>query len=132
LEVFKSQVAPKLVFPISAATGEGIEHLLDAVINKLALIPKYPTVFEFEKPEDDEGEEPVETEIVKEDEAFRVKNRVLEKRILRYDLENEYSLQSFQRLLKRWGIPEALIAAGVKEGDSVRIGEYEFTFFNDD
>lgn len=132
LEVFKAQVAPKLVFPISAATGEGVAQLLDAVINKLALIPKYPTVFEFEKPGDDEGGEPVETEIIKEDEAFRVKNRVLEKRMLRYDLENEYSLQSFQRLLKRWGIPEALVAVGVKEGDSVRIGKYEFTFFNDD
>ncbi|HBE77434.1 MAG TPA: hypothetical protein DDW65_06570, partial [Firmicutes bacterium] len=32
----------------------------------------------------------------------------------------------------RWGVEQALIDAGIKEGDSVRIGEFEFTFLNED
>lgn len=131
-ETFKTQIPLETVIPISAATGEGINLLLDTVIHKLATIPKYITGPSLERQEDDDREETAGTEIIKEDQAFRVKNLALEKRILRYDLENEYSLQSFQRLLKRWGILEALIEAGIKEGDLVRIGDFEFSFLNDD
>lgn len=128
---FQSQITDRTVIPISAATGEGIDELLDVVIKKLAVLPKYITVIE-EDPEPDYSQEKSETEIIMEDEVYRVINKNLEKRILRYDLENEYSLQSLQRLLKRWGIYQALIEQGVKEGDSVRIGDFEFTFLSDD
>ncbi len=131
-ENFKSQVAPVTVIPISAATGEGIDLLLDIVIRKLTVLPKYTTDFLSEKQEQEVIEEPVGTDIIKEDKAFRIRNTALEKRILRYDLENDYSLQSFQKLLKRWGILQALIDAGIKEGDLVRIGDYEFSFISDD
>ncbi|MGE5605183.1 MAG: GTPase ObgE [Bacteroidota bacterium] len=130
-EKFQSQVTDRTVIPISAATGEGIDRLLDVVIQKLALLPKYKTaITENIEPEQFQVEK--ETEIVKEGQAYRVKNSNLEKRILRYDINNDYSLQSLQRLLKRWGINQALIEQGVKEGDSVRIGDFEFTFINDD
>jgi GTP-binding protein len=131
-ETFKSQVASGTVIPISAATGEGIDLLLDKVIHKLAAIPKYITGTFLEKQEADDAEGPAGTEIVREDQAYRVINTALEKRILRYDLDNDYSLQSFQRLLKRWGVLEALVKAGIKEGDLVRIGEFEFSFLSDD
>lgn len=131
-ETFKSQVTMGTVIPISAATGEGIDLLLDTVIHKLAAIPKYRTETFLEKQEADNVEEPAGTEIVREDQAYRVLNTALEKRILRYDLDNDYSLQSFQRLLKRWGVLEALVKAGIKEGDLVRIGEFEFSFLSDD
>jgi len=131
-ETFKSQVSVGKVIPISAATGEGIDILLDLIIEKLATIPKYLTEYSMESWKTDDRQETAVTEIVKEDQTYRVKNTALEKRILRYDLENEYSLQSFQRLLKRWGIPEALVEAGIKEGDLVRIGDFEFSFLSDD
>lgn len=131
-ETFKSQITLGTVISISAATGEGIDLLLDTVIHKLAAIPKYITENFLEKQEADDVEEPAGTEIVREDKVYRVINTALEKRILRYDLDNDYSLQSFQRLLKRWGVLEALVKAGIKEGDLVRIGEFEFSFLNDD
>ena len=130
-EKFQSQVVDGTVIPISAATGEGIDRLLDVIIQKLALIPKYTTITVAElEPEQSTNE--AGTEIIKEGQTYRVKNKTLEKRILRYDLENEYSLQSLQRLLKRWGINQALVDQGVKEGDLVRIGDFEFTFLSDD
>ncbi len=128
---FQSQVGDRTVIPISAATGEGIDGLLDLVIRKLALLPKYTTAIQ-EETDPEQFPEESGTEIIKEGQVYQVKNRTLEKRILRYDLENEYSLQSLQKLLKKWGINQALIEQGVKEGDSVRIGDFEFTFLNDD
>lgn len=131
-EKFQSQVADRTVIPISAVTGEGIDRLLDVVIQKLALLPKYTTSIIEEELEPEQFPAETGTEIIKEGQAYRVKNKTLEKRILRYDLENEYSLQSLQRLLKKWGINQALVEHGVKEGDSVRIGDFEFTFLSDD
>lgn len=130
-EKFRSQVNDRKVIPISAATGEGINHLLDAIIEKLSQLPKYTMEFITEMPESEQFPEKSVTEIVREDLAYRVKNKALEKRILRYDFENEYAIQSLQRLLKRWGIIQALIDNGIEEGDSVRIGDFEFTFISD-
>lgn len=130
-ENFQSKVTDRPVIPISAATGEGIDRLLDLVIQKLALLPKYTTTI-TEEIEPEQFPEEKGTEIIKEGQTYRVKNSALEKRILRYDLKNDYSLYSLQRLLKKWGINQALIDHGIKEGDSVRIGDIEFTFINDD
>ncbi len=131
-EKFQLQIGDRIVIPISVATGEGINQLLDTVIQKLALLPKYQNEFTLDAPEPERYQEESGTEIIKEGLAYRVQNKALEKRILRYDLENEYSLQSLHRLLKKWGILQALIDQGVKEGDSVRIGDFEFTFESDD
>ena len=130
-EKFCSQVTDRTVIPVSAATGEGINRLLDAVIEKLSRLPKDTKEFIPEMLEPEQLPEKSVTEIVREDQAYRVKNKALEKRILRYDLGNEYAIQSLQRLLKRWGITQALIDNGIEEGDSVRIGDFEFTFISD-
>ncbi len=131
-EKFQSQVSDRMVIPISAATGEGVNRLLDAVIHQLALLPKYVTEPLLEGPVPEQVQDQPGTEIIKEGNAFRVQNKALEKRILRYDLNNEYSLQSLHLLLKRWGILQALIDAGIKEGDLVRINDFEFSFLSDD
>lgn len=131
-ERFKTLITDKRLAPISAATGEGVDSLLNIVIHELALIPKDAANYISEEPVPEQIQDHLTTEIIKENEIYRVINETLEKRILRYDLENEYSLQSLQRLLKRWGITQALINAGVKEGDSVQIGDFEFVFESDD
>ena len=41
---------------------------------------------------------------------------------------DEESLQFFQRALKNRGVIDALCEAGIKEGDTVRIGDLEFDF----
>ncbi len=136
LETFRSKLSQsKLnIIDISAATGEGIPELLNLVIEKLAELPDNA---------DDEVESPGEatdfneaiedrtTTVVNAGDVYIVHNNALIRRMARYDLENDDSLRSFQNLLKRWGIEEALMNAGVKEGDSVRIGDFEFTFLNE-
>jgi GTP-binding protein len=127
---FRSHLPEIPIFLLSAATGEGISQLLDELIRILETIPKEVQQFELKEtvvPIDNTG-----IEIVKENEAYLIKNAALERRIERYNLDNEDSLRSFGRLLKRWKVEDALVAAGVKEGDLVKIGEYEFTYYPED
>ncbi|MGE5583374.1 MAG: GTPase ObgE [Bacillota bacterium] len=129
LESFGAQLNQEF-FPISAATGEGIENLLKAVINNLAVIPKEAPPVKIAEPETRTADFTIN--VSKENEVFVVQNEALIKRIARYDLENDDSLRSLQRLLNRWGVEQALVDAGIKEGDSVRIGDFEFTFLKEE
>ena len=127
---FKEQVTAAKIIPISAATKEGIPELLDEII---AMLDQYPV--QFEPLETKEfvaaGEDPTIT-IVRDNEVYVIKNTALERRMQRYDLNNDDSLRSFQRLLKRWKVEEALVAAGVQEGDTVRIADFEFVYSTED
>jgi GTP-binding protein len=127
---FQTRVAGPTIFMLSAATGEGITQLLDELIRILATIPN--EIPQFEAQETVVATDNSSIEIVKDNAAYVVKNVALERRIERYNLDNDDSLRSFQRLLKRWKVEEALLNAGVKEGDLVKIGEYEFTYFPED
>lgn len=127
---FKKQVTAAKIIPISAATKEGIPELLDEII---ALLDQYPIRFEPHETKEfvAAGEDPTIT-IVREDDVYIVKNTALERRMQRYDLNNDDSLRSFQRLLKRWKVEEALLEAGVREGDTVRIADFEFVYSTED
>ncbi|MBQ7262639.1 MAG: Obg family GTPase CgtA, partial [Synergistaceae bacterium] len=48
--------------------------------------------------------------------------------VRRIDFDQEDALLKFARLLKRFDVEEALIAAGAQEGDEVLLGEEEFEF----
>jgi GTP-binding protein len=131
LDSFRSQVGLKDIVPISAATGEGITELLNLIIHKLAEIPAVKPAEVLRTGLVDEMEDR-NIQIIKDNDLFIVENEALARRMARFDLENDDSVRSFQNLLRRWGVEGALINAGIKEGDSVRIGEFEFTFFNED
>jgi GTP-binding protein len=127
---FQARVTEPTIFLLSAVTGEGIPQLLDELIRILTEIPNEP--IQFEPKEAVTLSDDFLIEIVKSNEAYVIKNMALERRIERYDLDNDDSLRSFGRLLKRWKVEEALATAGVKEGDLVRIGDYEFTYYPED
>ena len=46
------------------------------------------------------------------------------------DPEDEESMRRFQQLLIRTGIVAALREMGAKDGDTIRLGEWEFDFMN--
>ena len=127
---FQAKVTDAKIIPISAATKEGISTLLDEIIG---LLDQYPVQFEpLEIKEFVAAGEDLTIKIVRDNEVYVVKNTALERRMQRYDLDNDDSLRSFQRLLKRWKVEEALTEAGVREGDTVRIADFEFTYSTED
>jgi GTP-binding protein len=135
LEAFINHLPEKIVFPISAATGAGINDLLDIIIEKLAELPKQESVInltgETETPFGAERDN-LEIRVSNDDSTFQVFNDALIKRIARFDLDNDESIQSLQKLLKRWGVIAALVEAGIKDGDLVKIGDFEFIYYSED
>lgn len=120
-------------FPISAATGEGCEAMLEAAAALADRVPKRVVAPEPEGPSHRRYTHHSERQfaISHEGEAFRVTGAVIERMVARTDLENDEAVALLQRRLRRAGVDDALRAAGAVEGDTVRIGEREFLFSED-
>ncbi len=115
------------IVAISAASGEGLEPLKDAISD---LLPDAATMAGEPEPGgivvhrlDAAGDS---FAIAREGEAFRVRGRRIERIAAQTNFEVEESAERFQRDLERLGIDAALRRAGVVRGDSVRIGALEF------
>ena len=117
------------VFEISAATRRGVRELMNAVYEKLS---KLPPVKIFE-PEMDINEEVFDDgegfEISRSDDgAYVVSGSWIEAVGGSVNFSDNESLQFFQRALMKKGVIDALVENGIKEGDTVRIGDLEFDF----
>ena len=113
--------------PISAATGKGLEKLPGIVFERLRELPPV-AVFtpDYVKPVPRDAREfTVQKE---EDGSFFVDAPWLERILEGSDVEDYESLQYFQTQLADLGVLDKLVELGVKEGDTVRIGEYEFDY----
>ena len=60
--------------------------------------------------------------------GYRVSGDRIERLVQRTDLDSDSALQGFQVELDRIGVSAALESAGVKAGDTVRIGPTEFEY----
>jgi GTP-binding protein len=61
----------------------------------------------------------------REDGAFRVRGKRIERLVVQTNFENEESAERFQRELVRTGVDAALRKAGIRPGDDVRIASTE-------
>ncbi|MCL2819202.1 MAG: Obg family GTPase CgtA, partial [Actinomycetia bacterium] len=59
---------------------------------------------------------------------YRVKGRAVERWVVQTEWDNEEAVIFLQHRLKRAGVEDALIAAGAREGDEVRISGRAFEF----
>lgn len=115
------------IFPISAATGEGLDELMNRAYH---LIGEY--VEEIETIEDIVVYEAKQDEaftISRDDDgAYVVKGKDVEKVVAMLNFDNEEAINRFHSIWKRMGIEEALIERGIQEGNLVRIGTMEFEY----
>ncbi|UOY94148.1 GTPase ObgE [Ectobacillus sp. JY-23] len=135
LEIFKSKVGPDVkVFPISAVTRQGLRDLLFTVADLLETTPEFPlheveegsarVMYKFEK---DERNFFISRE---SDGSFVVSGGEIEKLFKMTDFSREESVRRFARQMRGMGIDEALRERGAKDGDIVKIMEYEFEFID--
>jgi GTP-binding protein len=115
------------VFLVSAATGEGLPELMQRTSKLLlehAVAPEESeeTIVYEAKPEEDFtiGRD--------EDGAYLIKGRGIERLVVMTNFDNDEGVRRFQQIFKRIGIENALKEKGIKEGETVRIGEMEFEF----
>jgi GTP-binding protein len=111
---------------VSAVTREGLDELLGRVATLVAQARAAETA---EEPYVVLRPEPEGFSVVREgDHEWRVKGRPAERTVALADLTNDEALAYVQQRLRRMGVERALVRAGVREGDLVRIGELELTY----
>jgi GTP-binding protein len=108
---------------ISAATGKDVRNLLGRAARELAALPELEKVEELPvyRPEAD----PREFHVEREGADWRLRGASLERAAAMTYWEHDQSVRRFQRMLQQLGVDVALRKAGVRSGDTVKIGEYE-------
>ena len=119
------------VFPISGITGEGVNSLMQQAYRSLQYLDakareqaESTIILEQELP----PEPKVRFELHKTDAGFVVSGDEPKRAVLMTDFENEQALMLLFRKLKKMGAINALTRAGVKEGDTIQIDDFEFTY----
>ncbi len=114
-------------FSISAATRRGVDALVKDTARVLATLPPVK-VFEpdYVKPLPEIGR----TFVIEraQDGGFVIDAPWLERILMQTDVRDYESLMYFQRALRDSGIIDRLEQMGVKENDSVYVGEYRFDY----
>ena len=118
------------IFKISAVTGEGVKELLDRVVEVLKELPKEELVQIVEKKVYVLEEEKDGYNITKEDGIFVVDGPAVQRIMRRVNLEDNESMYYFQKCLEELGVNEKLKKAGVKEGDTVRVVDWELEWYD--
>jgi len=131
-EKIKEEFEPKgyKIYPISAATREGIQQLRYDIWQALNEIETdYET---FDEKLDITIEPQKEDSIVvkKEDGKFIVEGSFVERLLNSVNFNDLDSVRYFQNVMKQRGVVDKLIELGIKENDSVFICGYEFEFFS--
>lgn len=121
------------VFSISAVSGKGLKELLYYVHELLDALPKEAVVFEQEYDPNEYNPNdnlPYTVEKSEEEENTYVVEGPKIERMLGYtNLDSEKGFQFFQNFLKTTGILDELEAAGIQEGDTVRMYGLKFDYY---
>lgn len=121
------------VYPVSAATGQGIRELLFGIRQLLDESPAERIVFEQEFfPEDVLITENLPYTVTKAEDdlhVFVVEGPKIEKMLGYTNLDSEKGFAFFQRFLKDGGILDELENAGIEEGDTVRMYGFDFDYY---
>lgn len=118
------------IYKISAVTGEGIKELLDRIIKVLETLPKEELVEIVDRKIYVLEEEKDGYNITKEDGVFVVDGPAVQRVMRRVNLEDNESMYYFQKCLDELGVNEKLKEAGVKEGDTVRVVDWELEWYD--
>ena len=135
VERIRAEFEPKgmKVFSISAVSGKGLKELLYYVRELLDALPKEAVVFEQEYDPNEYNPNdnlPYTVEKSEEEENTYVVEGPKIERMLGYtNLDSEKGFQFFQNFLKTTGILDELEAAGIQEGDTVRMYGLKFDYY---
>ncbi|MCQ4688811.1 GTPase ObgE [Clostridium sp. SL.3.18] len=132
IQRLKDEFEPKgiRVFPISGVTGAGIKELLYYVSDRLSELDQAPVIFEPEYfPEEELIHENLPYTVEKEDDIYVVEGPKIEKMLGYTNLDSEKGFAFFQKFLKDTGILDELEAAGIQEGDTVRMYGLQFDYY---
>lgn len=122
------------VFPISAATGKGITELLNAVLNEIEnyVEPDEEPMAMFDFAADDYDEDYKKLSGYRdEDGSYVLEGRQLTKIFNSTNFTDNGSIRYLYHFIEKNGGIKLLRQLGLKEGDTVRINDFEFEYTED-
>lgn len=128
LKSFKKKYCRKYkIFPITAVSGEGTEELVAGIFEKLKTLPPVSRVesdetFTYRKSGN------LDFEIYLDDGVYVVVGSLVDMLCRNVVLNDPDSMAYFQKILREKGVISKLKEMGIKENDTVSIGEVEFDF----
>lgn len=124
------------IFPISALSRKGLRELLFAIADKVDETPEFPL-----EHEEEEAEAGIHRVLYKHeagpeafaitrdpDGSFVISGDKVEKLFKMTDFSREETVRRFSRQLRGLGVDDALRQRGAKDGDIVKLLEFQFEF----
>ena len=116
---------------ISAATGEGVDTLMSSIIHALSEMPK-------DEKDDQPAPEPMHSRpqrsmaretVRRENGVFVVESEPMERLVAMADTRDQRVLLQLWREMRKSGLADRLIDAGIEAGDTLRLGKVEIEWF---
>ncbi|WP_295135814.1 GTPase ObgE [uncultured Catenibacterium sp.] len=132
LKKFQEKLGDQKVFPIIAPIHEGIDAVLYAVADALETAPDF---FNQEEEQESvlytykEDEKPF-TIHNKGNGVWEVTGKKVERLVQMASFTTDDGFQRFALQIRNMGIDDALREAGCEDGDTVRLYDFEFEFYN--
>ena len=119
------------VFKMSAATRDGVDEVIKVAAEMLKNIPITGLeISEDEKYVPEEKKFTYEIEVIKGEEftTFNISGTFVDRLLESVSTEDPDSLRYFQKVLRNKGVTSELMELGIKDGDLVRLNDFEFDY----
>ena len=129
VEILKAKIEGQgyRVFPLSAATTEGVADFIQALAAEVANLP-VPELEEIEQMKVYRFEKKYDFQLVREKGLISVQGPFIRELMLSTNFSDTESFRHFQKRIIESGIQDALLDAGVEEGDQVLLDGSSFEF----
>lgn len=134
LKIFKEKLGDDIpVFPVIALIQEGVDMPLYAIADLLDKTPSFAT--EEEEVENSvlykyESDDEIGFEIFNEGNGvWEVSGEKVERIVQMAALNSDDGIKRFAQKMRNIGLDDALRVAGVQQGDTIRILDFEFDFY---
>lgn len=130
VNAFKKKYGKKYkIFTVTAVSGEGLEELIKCLFEKLQKLPPVQRIqadesFTYRKAGN------LDYEIYVDEGAYVVVGSLVDMLCRNVALNDPDSMAYFQKILREKGVISKLRAMGIKENDTVIVGDVEFDFIN--
>ena len=119
-------------FPLSSLTHEGVNELLYQIADLVDETPMFPLKgvqeagMKIYDAHENDSNSFVALKVAKH--TFEIKGETLEKRVALINTSTDEGVEQVIKILNSVNVDEKLRLAGAEDGDSVIIGEFEFTY----